>query len=76
MQNLNSQNRIAQEQRAELIDRLSLACLKDGGTDVARGLQFYRYSQPTQPTHGVYLPSLVLIAQGAKQVQLGDEILR
>lgn len=76
MHNFNSRNLIAQAYREELIERLRNACHQDGGTEMAQGLQFYRYSHPTQPTHGVYLPSLVLIAQGAKQVQFGGETLR
>jgi AraC-like DNA-binding protein len=76
MQNNYRREKIAQASREELIERLHTACLKDGGTEMAQGLQFYRYSHPTQPTHGVYLPSLVLIAQGAKEVRYGDEKLR
>jgi len=75
MNNQTDRELIMQAYRAELVTRLNQACLKDGGTEMAPGLQFYRYSHPTQPTHGVYLPSLVLIAQGAKQVQFGDETL-
>jgi len=66
----------AQANRDQLVERLSKTCKHDGGTDVAPGLQFYRYSNPTQPTHGVYLPSVVLIAQGAKEVEFGGEKLR
>jgi AraC-like DNA-binding protein len=66
----------AQANRQELVERLSKTCRQDGGTEVAPGLQFYRYSHPTQPTHGVYLPSFVLIAQGGKEVEFGGERLR
>ena len=73
---MHTNDRRALANREELVERLSKTCKHDGGTDVAPGLQFYRYSQPTQPTHGVYLPSFVVIAQGAKEVEFGGERLR
>ncbi len=38
------------------------------------GLSLYRRIEPTQPTSGMYEPSICLIAQGAKRVVLGDDI--
>jgi AraC-like DNA-binding protein len=73
---MNRNENRAQANREELVERLGRTCKKDAGTDVAPGLQFYRYSHPTQPNHCVYQPSVVLIAQGAKEVQYGDERLR
>jgi len=37
------------------------------------GLAFFRHNEPTPPERGTYEPSICLVAQGAKQVQLGDE---
>ena len=37
------------------------------------GLSLYRRIEPTQPTSGMYEPSLCLVAQGAKRVLLGDD---
>lgn len=37
------------------------------------GLSLFRRSAPTEPMTGMYEPSLCLVAQGAKQVQLGDD---
>jgi hypothetical protein len=37
------------------------------------GLHLSRYSSTTQPGHGVQCPTLALVAQGSKQVMLGDE---
>ena len=37
------------------------------------GLSLYRRIEPTQPTSGMYEPSICLIAQGAKRVLLGDD---
>jgi len=38
------------------------------------GLKLFRGSTPTEPTHCVYEPSLAVIAQGAKRVELADEV--
>lgn len=38
------------------------------------GLALWRRSAPTQPTSGMYEPSICLTAQGAKRVVLGDDV--
>ncbi len=38
------------------------------------GLTLFRRTEPTEPTCGLYEPSVCLIAQGAKRVQLGDDV--
>jgi AraC-like DNA-binding protein len=38
------------------------------------GLSLFRRHEPTEPLTGMYEPSVCLVAQGAKRVQLGDEI--
>jgi len=62
--------------RKTLLEILAGKCSTDGPNPVAEGLNFYRQSVPTQPLHGLYSPSMCVIAQGAKEVQLGDERLR
>ena len=37
------------------------------------GLQLSRYSSPTRPGQGVQRPILAIVAQGSKQIMLGDE---
>ena len=37
------------------------------------GLSIFRRSEPTEPVTGMYEPSICLVAQGAKFVQLGDD---
>jgi len=37
------------------------------------GLFFFRYNSPTEPKHGMYDPSICLVAQGAKKVHLDNE---
>ena len=60
----------------ELVERLTQACDFDGAAQIAEGLHFYRYSSPTQPVHGVYSPAICVVAQGAKEVMLGEEVFR
>lgn len=37
------------------------------------GLSIFRYDEPTQPSGGMYEPSICLVAQGAKRVLLGED---
>lgn len=60
----------------ELVERLNQSCDFDGAKQIVEGLHFYRYSSPTQPVHGVYSPAICVVAQGAKEVMLGDEVFR
>jgi AraC-like DNA-binding protein len=49
----------------------------DGVHDTAiPRLKVVRLSQPSEPMHGLHEPALCIIAQGAKQVILGDQIYR
>lgn len=65
-----------EENRNELVERLAGRCKNDGPNPVAQDLQFFRHSNPSQPVHGVYSPSICIIAQGAKEVLLGEERFR
>jgi len=42
-------------------------------TTAIAGLSLFRRTEPTEPTTGMYEPSICMVAQGAKRVQLGDE---
>ena len=37
------------------------------------GLFLFRHDEPTEPTSGMYEPSICMVAQGAKRVLLGDD---
>ncbi|WP_224984464.1 AraC family transcriptional regulator [Geomonas agri] len=39
------------------------------------GLSLFRREEVTEPASGIYEPSVCLVAQGAKRIQLGDETL-
>jgi len=77
---MNKNQQRAEANKAELVERLGRTCVKEGANEVAnkpvQALQFYRYSGRTQPNHGVYVPSICVVAQGAKEVNFGDERLR
>ncbi|MBI2811448.1 MAG: AraC family transcriptional regulator [Candidatus Melainabacteria bacterium] len=62
--------------REELVERLGASCKIEGTNDIVDNLQFFRWSNPTQPKHGLYSPSMCVVAQGAKEVTFGEERLR
>ncbi|WP_455270346.1 AraC family transcriptional regulator [Rhizobium herbae] len=69
----DSRNRRSQE----LIDLIARFTGKDGDHQTAiPGVSIHRRSATGAKSCGAYKPSLALIAQGAKQVVLGDDIYR
>ena len=62
--------------RAELIERMSRAFSADGLLEVIPGIVLGRFSRPTERVYSVFKPSFCIIAQGSKQVLLGNETLR
>jgi AraC-like DNA-binding protein len=67
------QARRMQADREELAERIAHALPRDGKVEVRPGLVLTRLSSPTGPEHAVLEPWLCMIAQGAKDVLLGDE---
>jgi len=54
----------------------SIARLTEHGelhTTAIQGLSLFRRTEPTEPMTGMYQPSICMVAQGAKRVQLGDD---
>lgn len=66
----------AQANRAELVERITRAIPGDGRAEPLKGLYLNRISAPTKPVHGVSEPSFCLIAQGSKEIFLGEERYR
>ncbi len=62
--------------REELAERIARAFQEDGSVEALQGLHFFRSSNPTEPLHGVSRPSFCVIAQGSKEVLLGDSRYR
>jgi AraC-like DNA-binding protein len=60
----------------ELADRIARHMKDDGRFEVVPGLFLYRSSSPSAPGYGLDEPSLCVIAQGSKEVLLGQERFR
>jgi AraC-like DNA-binding protein len=65
-----------QSNREELVERMARAIPEDGILEVFPGLFLGRSSRPTEPVHSVFKPAFCVIAQGSKQVLLGEEVFR
>ena len=63
----------AQANRAELVARIAQATRDDGRVEPLNGLYLFRASSPTELLHSVYTPAFCVIAQGSKEVFLGEE---
>lgn len=59
--------------RAELARLISAKLPQDGFATVVEGLRFNRASAPTDRIVGVTQHSLCIVAEGLKQIQLGDQ---
>ncbi|MFL5706952.1 MAG: AraC family transcriptional regulator N-terminal domain-containing protein [Ktedonobacteraceae bacterium] len=68
--------RLMQANREELVERIARAMREDGITQPLPGLYLYRRSSPLQLLHGVSEPSVAVIAQGSKEVLLGENRYR
>ena len=63
----------AQDGIEELAGRIAGVVREDGGLEPLKGLHLHRVSAPKAPLHSVYKPAFCVIAQGSKEVFLGDE---
>jgi AraC-like DNA-binding protein len=66
----------AQASRDELAERVARAVGEDGTFEAPGGLRLLRHSSPTPKDHGVSSPAFCVIAQGSKEVLLGDDCYR
>jgi hypothetical protein len=62
--------------RDELAERVARAVGEDGTVEAPGGLRLLRQSSPTPKDHGVSSPAFCVIAQGSKEVLLGDDCYR
>lgn len=63
--------------RAELTERIARALPEDGRIEPLEGLFLNRSSSPTEPLHAVVVqPCFCVIAQGAKEIHLGEHRYR
>jgi AraC-like DNA-binding protein len=61
-----------QAYREELVERLMQILPKDGAAEPLEGLLLSRASAPTALEHSVFFPAFCVIAQGRKEILLGD----
>jgi AraC-like DNA-binding protein len=66
----------AQANREELVERIARAVSSDGTIEPLPGLYLSRRSVPLEPLHSVVKPSLCVVAQGSKEVLLGESHYR
>lgn len=60
----------------ELVERIARAVPEDGSVQPLEGLHLSRVSMPLGQVHSVVMPSFCVIAQGSKEVLLGDSRYR
>lgn len=65
-----------QANQVELVEHIMRAVPEDATVQVLPGLFFHRYSINNKPNHGVSDPAFCVIAQGSKEVLLGDHRYR
>lgn len=63
----------AQANRDELMERIAQAIRQDGTMEPLKGLHFNRSSFPSKCVHSVSIPAFCVIAQGSKEVLLGND---
>src|SRR3712207_3774979 len=67
---------IAQAVREELAEHVARAARRDGAVEAPGGLRLLHASSPSPKDHGVSSPAFCVIAQGSKEVLLGDDCYR
>jgi AraC-like DNA-binding protein len=65
-----------QDTRAELIERISAIAREDIVVEPLPGMHLARAARPLEGIHGVYRTAFCAIAQGAKEVYIGDTVYR
>jgi AraC-like DNA-binding protein len=65
-----------QANRDELVERIARVVRADGTIQPLPGLYLSRRSVPLEPLHSVVKPSLCVVAQGSKEVLLGESHYR
>jgi AraC-like DNA-binding protein len=69
----NRQDQQMQANLAELAERIARAVPHDGKVESLPGVFLYRVSIPHQPVYAVLEPSFCVIAQGSKDLLIGDK---
>jgi AraC-like DNA-binding protein len=75
-QQTDREAQLMQANREELVERIARAMREDGTTQPFPGLHLSRSSLPLELLHGVSESSVAVIAQGSKEVLLGENRYR
>jgi AraC-like DNA-binding protein len=67
---------LLQAYREELVERIGRAISSDGSVQPLPGLHLYRHSVPLEPVYSVVDPSVCVVAQGCKELLLGENHYR
>jgi len=67
---------MAQAGREELAERVGRVVREEGTFDLPGGLRLLRASSPTELEHGISFSAFCVVAQGSKEVLLGDDVYR
>ena len=70
------EKRWAQASKEELVECLTRAMRQDGAANPLPGLRLQRNSVPQVSVHGLYGPALCVVAQGSKEVLVGEDRYR
>src|SRR5687768_12171841 len=70
------QTRQIEADREELADRIARSVGRAGSLEVRPELCLYRVTAPTEPMYGMSHSAFCVIAQGSKQVLLGEDRFR
>jgi AraC-like DNA-binding protein len=70
---VESEARRAEANQAELVERIMRVVHGDGRVEPFKGFTLHRASSPTKPLHSVSDPAFCVIAQGSKEVFLGED---
>ena len=65
-----------QASKEELVECVGQAMREDGTANPLQGLHLQRNSSPRVSVHGLYGPALCLVAQGSKEVLVGEDRYR
>lgn len=73
MQHTERESRRAQDNREELLERMARGIREDGRIEALKGLFLNRSSVAREAIYGVMGPCFCVIAQGSKEICLGEE---
>lgn len=67
---------LVQAHQAELVERIARAIREDGTVVPLTGIRLHRFSSPNEPLPSISEPAFSVIAQGSKELYLGEEHFR